>query len=144
MKKCLFNNLEDGGSYQLRTSNFKPIEGYLKILNEFDVLYESYQDSSSLFEIIQEGDSIKIIADTFQICFYLEEIDSSNTQEIKKHLIEKKISEQVINLIIEEIEDKEYIEITSIIGKIAVKNQTIKIQYSDTLYGNSEFEINTN
>lgn len=144
MKKCLFNNLEDGGTYQLRTSNFKPIDSYLKILNEFDLLYESYQNATSLFEIIPEGDNIKIFADTFQICFYLEEIDSSNTQEIKKYLIEKKISEQVINLIIEEIEDKEYIEITSIIGKIAVKNQTIKIQYSDTLYGNSEFEINTN
>jgi hypothetical protein len=144
MKKCLINNLEDGGSYQLRTSNFKPIEGYLKILNEFDVLYESYQDSNSLFEIIEEGDNIKIIADTFQICFYLEEIESSNVQEIKEKLIEKQISEQVINLIIEEIEGKEYIEIVSIIEKIAVKNQKITIQYTDTLYGNSEFEIKTN
>jgi hypothetical protein len=31
MKKCLFNNLKDGGSYQLRTSNFKPIES-LKVV----------------------------------------------------------------------------------------------------------------
>jgi hypothetical protein len=65
-------------------------------------------------------------------------------QELKEKLIEKQISEQVINLIIEEIENKEYIEIVSIIEKIAVKNQKITIQYTDTLYGNSEFEIKTN
>ncbi len=36
-----------------------------------------------------------------------------------------------------------YVEIASIIEKIALPNQTILVQYTDTLYGNSEFEINT-
>ena len=139
----MFNNLEYGGTYQLRTNNFKPIDGYSQILNQFDQLYESYQNAATLFEVIEDNDSINIIADTFQINFNSESIDSYDVEQIKNLLIENSFSEEVITIIVEQIENQGYVEIASIIEKIALPNQTIHVQYTDTLYGNSEFDIFT-
>ena len=74
MEKCLFNNLEDGGTYQFRSSEFMPVAEYKKMLAEFDKMYESYQNSPSLFSIFGD-DKIVIIADTYELNFFADAVD---------------------------------------------------------------------
>ena len=139
MEKYLFNGLEDSGTYQLRTTEFIPIKGFEEVVSDFNKLYEGFDSSSELFNIV-EGQKIKIIADTYTLTFYNEEIDIYNLQEVKSELQKNQISDKTIEIILAMVENEDF-SVSNIILRIAMKGQIINIQLTDTLYGNSEFEI---
>ena len=139
MEKYLFNGLEESGTYQLRTTEFIPIKGFEEVVSDFNKLYEGFDSSSGLFNIV-EGQKIKIIADTYTLTFYNEEIDIYNLQEVKSELQKNQISDKTIEIILAMVENEDF-SVSNIILRIAMKGQIINIQLTDTLYGNSEFEI---
>jgi len=141
MKNYLYNGLEDGGIYQLRTSEFDVIDGFETVLSDFDKLYESYQNSATLFNY-SGNNKIVLIAETFTLGFSIEEIDIDNYDEIKKYFEDLGISNLTIDILWHMIEMEEY-SVTTIVEKIAKPGQKINIQMTDTMYGNSEFDINT-
>jgi hypothetical protein len=130
----------------MRTSEFKPVQNYQQILQDFDKLYESYQNSPTLFTVFGE-DEIVVLADTHQLSVVMHGIDFSdydkmeeNLAELKNHLNANGISaecSQILNGMIE----NEDLTVSAIISNIAQTNQIIKIECTDTLYGNSEYEI---
>ena len=139
METCLFNGLEEGGTYQLRTIEFIPIMGFEEVISDFNKLYEGFDSSSVLFNIV-EGEKIKIIADTYTLTFYNEEIDIYNSQEVKSELQNNQISDKTIEIILSMVENEDF-SVSNIISYLAMDGQLINIQLTDTLYGNSEFEI---
>ena len=139
MEKCLFNGLEEGGTYQLRTTEFITIMGFEEVISDFNKLYEGFDSSSVLFNIV-EGEKIKIIADTYTLTFYNEEIDIYNSQEVKSELQNNQISDKTIEIILSMVENEDF-SVSNIISYLAMDGQLINIQLTDTLYGNSEFEI---
>jgi len=139
METCLFNGLEEGGTYQLRTTEFIPIMGFEEVISDFNKLYEGFDSSSVLFNIV-EGEKIKIIADTYTLTFYNEEIDIYNSQEVKSELQNNQISDKTIEIILSMVENEDF-SVSNIISYLAMDGQLINIQLTDTLYGNSEFEI---
>lgn len=146
MNKILFNALEEGGVYQMRTSEFKPIQNYQLILQDFDKMYESYQNSPTLFSVFGE-DEIVVLADTHQLSVVMAGIDFSdydkmeeNLAAFKNHLKAIGISPEGSQILIGMIENED-LTVSAIISKIAQTNQTIKIECTDTLYGNGDYEI---
>jgi hypothetical protein len=146
MDKILYNSLEEGGVYQMRTSEFKPMQNYQQLLQDFDKLYESYQNSPMLFTVFGE-DEIVVLADTHQLSVVMDGIDFSdydkmeeNLAELKNHLNAIGISPECAQILTGMIENED-LTVSAIISKIAQTNQTIKIECTDTLYGNNEYEI---
>jgi hypothetical protein len=146
MDKILFNSLEEGGIYQLRTSEFKPIHNYKHILQDFDNMYESYQNSPTLFAV-HGNEEIIVIADTHQLSVEIDGIDFSeydkmeeNLVQLKNHLNTMGISDDAAQILLGMIENED-LTVGAIITKIAQSDQTIKIECTDTLYGNNDFEI---
>ena len=113
MEKCLFNNLEDGGTYQFRSSEFMPVAEYKKMLAEFDKMYESYQNSPSLFSIFGD-DKIVIIADTYKLNFFADAVDEYDPEAARSYLKENGISDFAIDLICQGIESEEGLYIANI------------------------------
>lgn len=141
MKKCFFNGLEEGGIYQLRTNEFEVIDGFEKVLSDFDEMYESYQNSETLFNY-SGNQKIVLIAETFTLSFDNTEIDIYNPEEVKKYFNNLGFSNLTIDILIHMIEMEDF-SVANIIEKISKSGQKIKIQTTDTLYGNNEFEIIT-
>ena len=141
MKKYFFNGLEDGGLYQLRTNEFEVIDGFEKVLSDFDEMYESYQNSEKLFNYTG-NQKIVLIAETFTLSFDNTEIDIYNPNEVKIYFDNLGFSNLTIDILLHMIEMEDY-SVSNIIEKISKSGQKIKIQTTDTLYGNNEFEIIT-
>jgi hypothetical protein len=141
MKKCFFNGLEEGGIYQLRTNEFEVIDGFEKVLSDFDEMYESYQNSETLFNY-SGNQKIVLIAETFTLSFDNTEIDIYNPEEVKMYFNNLGCSNLTIDILIHMIEMEDF-SVANIIEKISKSGQKIKIQTTDTLYGNNEFEIIT-
>jgi hypothetical protein len=146
MDKILYNALEEGGVYQMRTSEFKPVQNYLQVLQDFDKIYESYQNSPTLFTVFGD-EQIVVIADTHKLALLVERIDFSDYEKMEENLVQlksqlnaNKISNESSEILIEMIQNED-LTVSSIIAKIAQPNQTIKIECTDTLYGNGEYEI---
>ena len=146
MEKILYNALEEGGVYQMRTSEFKPIENYKQVLQDFDKMYVSYQNSPSLFTVFGD-ENIVVLADTHQLALIVEGVDFSdyekmeeNVGQLKSHLDANEISSDSTGILTGMIENED-LTVSSIIAKIAQSNQTITIECTDTLYGNNEYEI---
>jgi hypothetical protein len=146
MDKILYNSLEDGGVYQMRTSEFKPIQNYQQILQDFDKLYESYQNSPTLFTV-SGNEEIVVLADTHQLSVVVEGIDFSYYDKMEENLAQLKNQLDAIGIsadgaqILAGMIENEDLTVSAIISKIAQTSQTIKIECTDTLYGNSEYEI---
>ena len=140
MIKCLFSGLEDGGTYQLRTTPFDCIEGFEKILSDFDKMYESYQNAQSLFSFSGNG-KIVLTADTYTLGVD-SELEEREEEDIRAFLKQNGISDLSIDIVFSMIEEEDY-SVVKVVEKIAKPNQTIAIQMTDTMYGNSEFELNT-
>jgi hypothetical protein len=148
MEKILWNSLEEGGVYQLRTSSFKPIENYKDVISDFDRLYESYQESPCLFQIFGDRE-ITIIADTFNLALNFKDIEfddlinrDSNLDQLRNFLITEAISPLSIEILFSMIENEDF-SVSAIIERIAQPNQNFTIQCSDSLYGNNEYEVQT-
>jgi hypothetical protein len=146
MDKILYNALEEGGVYQMRTSEFKPVQNYLQILQDFDRIYESYQNSPTLFTVFG-AENIVVIADTHKLTLVVEGIDFFDYEKMEENLVQLKnqleaieISNECSEILIEMIQNED-LTVSSIISKIAQPNQTIKIECTDTLYGNGDYEI---
>ena len=146
MDKILYNALEEGGVYQMRTSEFKPVQNYLQVLQDFDRIYESYQNSPTLFTVLGD-ENILVIADTHKLTLVVEGIDFFDYEKIEENLVQLKnqleaieISNECSEILIEMIQNED-LTVSSIISKIAQPNQTIKIECTDTLYGNGDYEI---
>lgn len=141
MNKCLFNGLEEGGVYQLRTSEFEVIVGAETVLSDFDKIYESYQNAFSLFNL--NGDTkIVLIAETYNLRFYADDIDMYKPDEVKEYFNNMQLSPLTRDILFHMTEMEEF-SVTTIVEKIAKPGQKINIQLTDTLYGNSEFDIFT-
>jgi hypothetical protein len=100
MNKILFNGLEEGGVYQMRTREFMPIQNFKKILLDFDKMYESYQNAPSLFTVHgNDSNNIVVIADTHKLNISVDGIDfedydvfEENIKKLKQHLNQSEIS----------------------------------------------------
>jgi len=141
MNKCFFNGLEEGGVYQLRTTPFEAVEGFESVLSDFDNMYQSYQDSPVLFSF-SKNDKITLTADTYTLSFYIDHIDIYNEDQLLDYLKQNGISTKTIEIICSMLEEEDF-SVTKVIEKIAKPNQTIRVQMTDTLYGNSEYDMNT-
>lgn len=146
MSKILFNGLEEGGVYQMRTSEFIPIQNFKKILLDFDKMYESYQNAPSLFRV-NGSDSIVVIADTHKlnisvdgIDFYDYDVFQENIERLKQHLNQSEISTESTEILVKMIENED-LSVSSIIEHIAQPGQSINIECTDTLYGNGSFML---
>lgn len=141
IKKILFNGLEDGGIYQFRTSEFEVNEEFEKVLTDFDNLYESYQQSSTLFTFSGKEKKV-LIAETGTLRFDSSEVDIYNVDEVKNFIKGMELSDLTIKILLHMIEMEDF-SVSVIVEKIAKPGQVINIQLTDTLYGNSEFSLNT-
>jgi hypothetical protein len=63
-----------------------------------------------------------------------------NLVQLKNQLEAIEISNECSEILIEMIQNED-LTVSSIISKIAQPNQTIKIECTDTLYGNGDYEI---
>ena len=142
MEKCLFNGLEDGGVYQFRTTPFDCIDGFESILSDFDNMYESYQDSATLFSFSKDDKQIVLKAETYTLTFFTEDIDMYDEEALITYLKENGMSQTTIEIICSMVEDEDF-SVIKVVEKIAKPNQNINIQMTDTLYGNSEFDLTT-
>ena len=146
MEKILYNGLEEGGVYQMRTGEFVPIHNFEQVISDFDNMYESYQNSPTLFTV-HGNDEIKVIADTHKLRLNVEGIDfeyydnlDKKLEQLKSHLKNNKISDLSSEIICEMIENEDF-TVSAIIERIAQPNQIIKIECTDTLYGNGEYNL---
>ncbi len=147
MEKILFNGLEEGGVYQMRTSEFKPKQGYQSILQEFDSLYESYQGSGTLFSVHGQ-DAVVVLADTHTLALVLNDLDftdysafAENLSQLKDYLSKVGISAETSAMLVRMVENED-LSVGGIIEQLAEPGQTITVQCMDSLYGNNEYEIN--
>jgi Leucine-rich repeat (LRR) protein len=136
MQKIYYSGMEDGGEYQTRTSEFFPIENYQIFITEFEQIYSGVSDN--LFKIYKSGKKISVIA--YDHILHNEFMDDSDDSRLISSLKENGISDIFIDFLKEKRED---FFVSDLIEKIALPDQKIKVQITDTLYGNSEFEINT-
>ena len=138
-KTCLFDGCEDKGFCQLKTAVFEPIKEFEKVLSDINKLYTGHRGSTKLFSYRRYENKIVLTADTYLLSFC--EFDQiREDDEIKKYLVGLGISKCTANILTEMI----YFEdnaVGSIVEKITKPNQTFKVQLTDTIYGNSEFEI---
>ena len=146
MEKILWNSLEEGGVYQMRTSEFVPIHNFEQVISDFDNMYESYQNSPTLF-IVHGNDEITVIADTHKLSLNVEGIDfeyydnlDKKLEQLKSNLKNNKISDVSSEIICSIIENEDF-TVSAIIERIAQPNQIIKIECTDTLYGNGEYNL---
>ena len=134
MEKFLNSGMEEGGVYQTRSSEFTPIDNYKTILEEVENVYNSIS-GSPLFTV-HEGEKITIVANDCRLSHGFDyDMDAMLT-----FLKGNGNSEWMINFCSEKMEE---MYVSDIIEKIAQPGQTISIQLTDTLYGNSEFELTT-
>jgi hypothetical protein len=134
MEKFLYSGMEEGGEYQTRSSEFAPIDNYRTILDEVENVYTSLT-GSKLFTVY-EGDKIVVVAADCRLSHGFDyDVDAMLT-----FLKSNGNSEWMIHFCSEKMEE---MYVSDIIEKIAQPGQTISIQLTDTLYGNSEFEITT-
>jgi len=146
MSKILFNGLEEGGVYQMKTSEFMPIQNFKKILLDFDKMYESYQNAPSLFTV-HGNDNIVVIADTHKLNISVDGIDfddydvfAENIEKLKQHLNQSEISSESAAILIKMIENED-LSVSTIIEHIAQPGQSINIDCTDTLYSNGSFTV---
>ena len=147
LNKFLCCGLEDGGTYQLKTSEFNPIKGFEAIINEFNNLYST--ESDSLFTI-HGTDSIIVVANTYTLTLKLADDkirDAIKDYEISDEKFEKYfkdlgVTDKVIEILKEMWDSEEWL-VATIIESIAKAGQTINISCTDTLYGNTEYDLTT-
>ena len=142
MNKCLFNAAEEGGTYQLRTSTFKALPFFQQVLNDFDMLYDSYQDSSSLFTF-SGSEEIVLVADCFLLDLATDNILEFEDEDPIEHINSMSIHQVTKEILCIAIENESSINVSDVIAKLAQPNQEITIQLTDTLYGNTEFLLST-
>jgi hypothetical protein len=150
MDKCIFSlDGAESVSY-FRSSEFKTIADYRDVISDFDKMYQSYQNSSKLFTIIG-SDEIILIAETSGLNLIIDGVYdnsefyddiSAKIEEVKRYLISNNISELSINILCTMIINEDF-NLNILVQNIAESGQTIKIQYTNIAYGNTEFEINT-
>jgi uncharacterized protein (UPF0254 family) len=142
MNKYLFNAAEDGGTYQLRTNTFKVLPFFQQVLNDFDMLYDSYQDSSSLFTL-SGSEEIVLVADCFLLDLAIDNLLEFEDEDPIEHINSMSIHQVTKEILCIAIENESSINVSDVIAKLAQPNQEITIQLTDTLYGNSEFLLST-
>jgi hypothetical protein len=148
MEKCLFSKESDDAISQFRASNFKPVPDFKAVISDFDKMYESYQNLPVLFTVIG-SDEIVLIAEVSQLNFIIDGVFDSwelyedmnaKIEEVRNYLQNNDISELSANIICEMIKNESF-TLDVLVQMIAQPGQTIKIQYTNIAYGNTEFEI---
>jgi hypothetical protein len=148
MEKCLFSKESDDAISQFRASNFKPVPDFKAVISDFDKMYESYQNLPVLFTVIG-SDEIVLIAEVSQLNFIIDDVFDSwelyedmnaKIEEVRNYLQNNDISELSANIICEMIKNESF-TLDVLVQMIAQPGQTIKIQYTNIAYGNTEFEI---
>lgn len=150
MDKCIFS-LDEAESVSLfRSSEFKAVADFRNVISDFDKMYHSYQNSSTLFTVIG-SDEIILIAETSGLNIIIDGIYdnsefyddlSAKIEEVKRYLISNNISELTVDILCTMVINEDF-NLNILVQKIAESGQTIKIQYTNIAYGNTEFEINT-
>jgi hypothetical protein len=150
MDKCLFSLDQAESVSLLRTSEFKTVAEFRTVISDFDKMYESYQNSATLFTAIG-AEEIVLIAETSSLNIIIDGIyDNSEfyddinmkIEEVKSYLLNNHISELTIDILCAMIINEDF-NLNILVEKIAQPGQTLKIQYTNIAYGNTEFEINT-
>lgn len=132
MEKFLYSGMEEGGEYQTRSSEFIPVENYKSILEEFENSYTSV-NGSKLFAV-HGNDKIVIVGSDCRLAHRFD----CDMEAMLTFLKSNENSEWMMKFCSDLIEE---MYVSDIISRIAQSGQTITIQLTDTLYGNSEFEI---
>ena len=150
MDKCIFS-LDEAESVSLfRTSEFKTVTDFRNVISDFDKMYHSYQNSSTLFTVIG-SDEIILIAETSGLNIIIDgaydnsefyDDISAKIEEVKSYLTSNNISDLSVDILCTMIINEDF-NLNILVQKIAESGQTIKIQYTNVAYGNTEFEINT-
>ena len=141
MKKWLTNNCEDIGVCTAKTEAFNPVENYELMIETINELYEDnrYNSNHILFTYKKYDDKIVLWSSTYllQIHDNINNGDLSELEEEKiKLLLEKDgIPKYLCNAII----NMEYsLPVGDIIEMMVAPNQKIRVQVTDTEYGNDE------
>ena len=144
MKKCFSCGLESGPTYQLRTSAFTPEDGYVQIVEDFNQRFESDDSESPFLQVTEDGDSISIIASTFKLNMSHDELEPSDMceEEFEEYLDELGIVDAALPALKSMWESEEW-NVSSIIEVLAKSDQSIRVQLTDTEYGNSEYDLST-
>jgi hypothetical protein len=149
MKKCLVNGLESGGTYQLRTTEFKPVADFKIVIAEFEKMYDFFDEIQPLFNIDERAESIVLTANTFMFNFENEDIDideeeiwGNDCEGLKNYLKSNNISELTSEILCEMTEYEEF-SVRTLVKKIAQTGQIINVELTDLTNGNSEFNITT-
>jgi hypothetical protein len=135
MEKLIYSGMEEGGTYQTRSSEFLPIENYEVIISEIESIYNS-DGGFQLFEVFGDEKIVIVANDAKLNNNFMSEGDSNMSNILK----DNGNSEWMINFFLENWEE---MSVHDIIRNIAQPGQIINIQVTDTLYGNSEFDLKT-
>lgn len=150
MVKCLYSFESDNAISQFRASNFKPVPEFKSVISDFDNMYESYQNSPSLFTVIGSEELI-LIAEVSRLNLIIEGVFESwemyedihsKMEELRNHLKKNDVSELSVEIICEMIKNESF-TLDVLVRMIAQPGQTINIQYTNITYGNTEFNVVT-
>tara|TARA_B100001971_G_C17661731_1_gene273139 strand:- start:10 stop:450 length:441 start_codon:yes stop_codon:yes gene_type:complete len=144
MKKWLTNNCEDIGVCTTKTEAFKPVENYELMIETINELYEDnrYKSNHILFTFKKYEDKIVLWGSTYllQIHDNINNGDLSDLEEekiislLEKDGIPKYLFDAIINM--------EYsLPVGDIIEMMVAPNQKVRVQVTDTEYGNDEYSI---
>ena len=103
-----------------------------------------YSSESDYLFTIHGTDSIIVVANTYTLKMEHEEmyINEMSEKEFDKHVIDLGTTEKTKEILKEMWNNEEW-TVSSIIESIAKPEQKINISLTDTLYGNSEYDLTT-
>jgi hypothetical protein len=113
-------------------------------------MYESYQNSPSLFTVIGSEELI-LIAEVSRLNLIIEGVFESwemyedihsKMEELRNHLKKNDVSELSVEIICEMIKNESF-TLDVLVRMIAQPGQIINIQYTNITYGNTEFNVVT-
>ena len=145
MKKWLTNSCEDSGICMIKTDAFKPVNDYKGIIDQINEIYvdNRYKPENTLLTYETFKDSIIVSGSTYllQINNFMdpENVRDLREEEIKKSLSTDNVPEYLWNHITESQENS--LAVGALIEMLIAPNQKIKVQITDTAYGNSDFVI---
>ena len=132
---------EAGSVVLTRSSDFKPIPDYEKILEEFEASYDRPEAPGTLYQVYG-GETISVIINDCQMDTSLTEFENWDATAL--FLKENGNSDLFIGFLKSIYENSGFLDFyaCTIIEHLALKtNQTITVQTTDLEYGNEEFEI---
>jgi len=144
MEKWLTNNCEDIGVSICRTEAFKPVENYELMIETINEFYEDnrYESNHILFTYKKYDNKIVLWASTYLLQIH-DNINNGDLSELEEEEIKLLLEKDGIpKYLYDAIINMEYsLPVGDIIEMMVAPNQKVRVQITDTEYGNNEYSI---